>query len=434
VKSDPPANLDAEQALLGACLLSERALDEAAEVVHADDFYRGAHGVIFTAALALSSRGEPVDPVTVAGQLDRDGQLLRVGGGPYLHTLMESVPTAANATWYAEQVADAAVRRRLLEVSERAAQRAHAPGGDALEALERVRADLDGVADTARAGTDGSDIETLAADALVRYGSAQVAGLATPWHDLNVCLNGGLRPGTLTVVGARPGMGKSIMVSNLCVHVALGGLGAQFVSLEMPENEVTDRIVSSLAAVSYSRILSRKLEDSDWARIETAVDKLGDLPLRIVDQPYVTLTGIRSLARSFSRKPAGLGVLVVDYLQLMQPGDTRMPRQEQVAAMSRGLKLLAKELEVPVVIAAQLNRGSEQRTDKKPTLSDLRESGAIEQDADHVMLLHRDDSDEARIGEIDVLLAKNRGGPLATITLCWAPHYQTIRSMAREDS
>jgi replicative DNA helicase len=303
-----------------------------------------------------------------------------------------------------------------------------------LEVLERVRSDLDGIADSARVGTDGSDIETLAADALVRYGSTQVAGLATPWSDLNACLNGGLRPGTVTVVGARPGMGKSIFVSNLCVHVAKGGLGAQFVSLEMPENEVTDRIVSGMSSVSYSRILSHQLEDSDWARIETAVDKLTGFPLRIVDQPYVTLTGVRSLARSFKRKPAGLGVLAVDYLQLMQPGDTRMPRQEQVAGLSRGLKLLAKELGVPVVIAAQLNRGSEQRTDKKPTLSDLRESGAIEQDADHVMLLHRDDSDEARIGEIDVLLVKNRGGPLATVTLCWAPHYQTIRSMAREDS
>jgi replicative DNA helicase len=425
----PPMNLEAERALLGACLLSGRALDEASEMVTAADFYRPAHSAIFAAALALVGKGEPVDPVTVSGQLQRDGELVRVGGAPYLLTLIESVPVAENAGWYAERVVDAATRRRLIEVGQRAMQLAGSDG-DADSAVEKARADLDAVAEHIRAGVEGTDIETLASDAVVRYGSAANTGLPTPWKDLNAGLNGGLRPGTLTVVGARPGMGKSVLGVNLCLHVAQSGLGALFVSLEMPSAEVTDRVISALSLVSYSRILSRSLENSDWERIESAVDRLTGLGFRVVDKPYMTLMAIRSLARSFARGEHGLSVLVVDYIQLMQPAESRQSRQEQVAGFSRGLKLLAKELNVPVVALAQLNRGSEQRTDKKPTMSDLRESGAIEQDADHVMLLHRDDEDEARIGEIDVLMVKNRGGGTATVTLSWAPHYQQIRCMA----
>lgn len=424
----PPANLEAEKALLGACLQSGTALDEVSEVIAAADFYRPIHATIFTACTLLAERGEPADAVTVAGQLQRDGNLIRVGGAPYLLTLIEAMPSASNVRYYAEQVAEAAVRRRLLETGQRAMQHAGA-FGDVGEAVERVRADLDALTDNSRS-VDGSDIGLLAADAITRYGSPVTGGLETPWHDLNACLNGGLRPGTLTVLGARPGLGKSTVGVNLCVHVAKAGLGALFVSLEMPENEVTDRVISALASVSYSKILAHTLEDSDWASIETAVDKLGGMALRIVDKPYMTLTAIRTLARSYARNAHGLGVLVVDYLQLMQPAEPRQSRQEQVAGFSRGLKLLAKELGVPVVALAQLNRGSEGRTDKKPTMSDLRESGSIEQDADHVMLLHRDDEDETRIGEIDVLLVKNRGGRVNTITLGWAAHYQQVRSLA----
>lgn len=425
----PPANLEAEKALLGACLQSGTALDEVSEVIAAADFYRPIHATIFTACTLLAERGEPADAVTVAGQLQRDGNLVRVGGAPYLLTLIEAMPSASNVRYYAEQVAEAATRRRLLETGQRAMQHAGA-SGDVDEAVQRVRADLDALSDNART-TDGSDIGVLAADAIARYGSPVTGGLPTPWHDLNDNLNGGLRPGTLTVVGARPGQGKSAVGVALCVHVAQSGFGALFVSLEMPENEVTDRVIASLASVSYSKILSHTLEDSDWARIETAVDKLAGLGLRIVDKSYMTLTAIRTLARTFARNEHGLGVLVVDYIQLMQAAEPRQPRQEQVSGFSRGLKLMAKELKVPVVALAQLNRGSEQRTDKKPTMSDLRESGAIEQDADHVMLLHRDDEDETRIGEIDVLLTKNRGGRTGTITLGWAPHFQQVRSLAR---
>lgn len=427
----PPHNLDAERALLGACMASARVVDEVCSAISPGDFYRNAHEQVFAAALAVWESGVEPDPVAVSVELGRRGQLEKVGGAPFLLTLFQEVPTAANAMFYAEQVAEAAVRRRLVVVGQRAEQRAHESAASGVEALEAVRAELDQISDGARAGAGMSEIGVLAVAALERYESPHAAGLETPWHDLNACLNGGLRPGTLTIFGARPGQGKSIAGAGVCLHAALAGECALLVSLEMPETEVADRIVSSMSRVTYSRLRQHNLEDSDRQRIQVAADKLVGIPLRIVDEPYLTLAGIRSLARTVARSDTGLSLLVIDYLQLMTPTDTRVSREQQVAAISRGLKLLAKELDVPVVAAAQLNRGPAARTDKRPTITDLRESGAIEQDADHVVLLHIPEEDE-RMGEMDMILAKNRGGPTATITVAWAPHYQSIRSLSVE--
>jgi replicative DNA helicase len=201
----------------------------------------------------------------------------------------------------------------------------------------------------------------------------------------------------------------------------------------MPEAEVADRVVSSMSQVTYSRILRHDLADDDWGRVQVAVDKLAGIPLRIVDKPYLTLAAIRSLARAEAKTTQGLSLLVVDYIQLIAPADARAPREQQVAAMSRGLKLLAKELKVPVVALAQLNRAGASRSDKTPTLTDLRESGQLEADADHVLLLHLPDVD-TRMGELDVYVAKNRGGPTCCTTLLWAPHYQAIRGYARGEA
>ncbi len=428
----PSHDLDAERALLGACLVSSEAVDQVSDVVTTDDFYREAHALVFASVLTVHDTGQRVDALTVKAELERAGTLVRVGGAPYLHTLMESVPTAANAGFYAEKVNDCSTRRRLLAAGQRAVQLASS-AGDAADVVERARSAFDAITDQAKTGTETSAIGDLAADALIRYGSPAVSGLRTPWSDLNAQLNGGLRPGTLTVVGARPGQGKSIVGANMCLHAAQDGKGALLVSLEMPEAEVTDRVVSSLSGVTYSRILRHDLDDSDWQRVQSAVDKLSGLPLRIVDKPYLTLAAIRGLARNSARASHGLALLVVDYIQLMAPADSRAPREQQVAAMSRGLKLLAKELSVPVVALAQLNRAGAARADKTPTLTDLRESGQIEADADHVLLLHLPDED-TRIGEIDVHVAKNRGGPTCRVTLVWAPHYQVIRCYAPEEA
>lgn len=423
----PPSNPEAERALLGALLVAPQAADEVADHVRAADFYRNAHAVIWAAVMDLRDSGVRPDPVTVAANLDQSGQLLKVGGLPYLHTLMESVPTATNAGFYAEQVADTARRRRILALGQRATQLAF-ESGDVDELVDRVRTSVDELSEP---GSDSgsSGIGDLAEAALVRYGQPVTTGLTTPWKDLNHCLNGGLRPGTLTIVGARPGQGKSIVGGQLCLHVAQGGGGALFMSLEMPEAEVTDRLISSLSRTNYSRILRHDLEDGDWERVQMAVDKLSGLPLRIVDRPYLNLSAIRTLARAAANSDTGLDLIVVDYIQLMAPTDSRAPREQQVAAMSRGLKLLAKELMVPVVALAQLNRGSANRSDKRPTLTDLRESGQLEADADHALLLHLPEEEE-RMGEIDMVIAKNRGGQMTTLTMAWAPHYQSIRCLA----
>lgn len=426
----PPHNLEAEQALLGACLIGKTATDDVSSIVSPEDFYRPAHTHIFAAVLAVRENGTEVDPVSVLAELARVKTLVQAGGGTYLHTLMETVPTATNAAFYAEQVAECAVRRRLLETGQRAQQLA-LTGGDTAEIVERVRQAFEDVADKARTGAEASTIGDLAEAALIRYSSPVTAGLPTPWVDINGTLNGGLRPGTLTVIGARPGNGKSIAGAQLCLNAAQHGFGALLVSLEMPEAELADRLLSSMSSTSYSKILRHDLEDADWGRVQVAVDKLSELPLRIVDKPYLTLAAVRSLARSTARTETGLGLLVLDYIQLMAPADTKSPREQQVAAISRGLKLLAKELRVPVVALAQLNRAGAARADKTPTVTDLRESGSLEQDADHVFLLHIPEEEE-RMGEIDMYVAKNRGGPTNRVTLAWAPHFQSIRCLAPE--
>jgi replicative DNA helicase len=423
----PPQNLDAERAVLGACLISPKALDAVSEEITPDDFYRPAHGLILAAALAVQDSAVVPDAIAVGKELERRGELIRIGGAPYLLTLMGEVPTATNAGYYAEQVRDAAIRRRLLEAGQRTIQLAHTPAIGTAEVVELARQSLDSVAERSRSGAEVSEIEHLADAALTRYGTDDVRALPTPWIDLDQILNGGLRPGTLTVVGARPGVGKSVIGGNWCTHVAQGGVGSLFVSLEMPEAEVTDRIISALSRVEYGRLLTHRLTDDDWGKVQNAVDRLGGMPLRVLDRPYLTLTQIRSMARTCAHTPRGLGLILVDYLQLIQPADTRVPRQEQVAAFSRGLKLLAKELDVPVVALAQLNRGSEQRADKRPMMSDLRESGGIEQDPDHILLLHRDDDTP---GELEMNVVKNRGGRTGMVRLGWAPHHQQVRNLA----
>ncbi|XVV05817.1 replicative DNA helicase [Actinosynnema sp. CA-248983] len=417
----PPHDERAEQATLGAILSSSRALAEVAEMLEPGDFYRPTHQAVYRATLNLYQAGEPVDPVTVADQLERAGDLARVGGAPYLHTLFSSVPTATNATYYAEIVAERAVLRRLLEAGQRITQLSlnGVNGAEAAEVVENARQVLDSVTSRARAEIAVHDLDDLTAEALNRYASPEPPALATGWPDLDEII-GGLRPGTLTIVGARPGVGKSVLGVNLVTYAASRGLGALFCSLEMPRSEVVDRIIANLASVDLDRITKHRLTPDDWNRVHRAAADLQGWPLKIVDHGHVGLTTVRSLGRDRARTSLGLSLLVVDYLQLMRAADSRAPREQQVAGNSRGLKLLAKELDVPVVALAQVNRGSEQRSDRRPALADLRESGSIEADADAVLLLHHDPDHP---GEIEVGIPKNRHGRTGSVHLGWSPHY-----------
>jgi replicative DNA helicase len=426
----PPQDLAAERAVLGAMMRSADAVADVAELLDDAELYQPAHQAIYRAILAVHRDGIVPDPVAVSDKLAQRGELTHTGGDKYLLDLYAGVNIARNAEYYAEIISGKASLRRLAAAAQRITHLAHSGAGGAEldEVLDQARAAVD--AATAgyrnRRHDEGTNIGDLALAALDRYAQPQPPGLATGWADLDDMLSGGIRPGNLAVVGARPSIGKSVLGINLAVTAARTGTGALFASLEMHRDEVMDRIFASLAAIELDNLTSHKLSDDDWARVQYWAVQLQEVPLRIEDTPELSLARLRALARDRTRHPAGLGLVVADYLQLMRPTDSRAHRQEQVAELSRGLKLLAKELAVPVVALAQLNRKVEDRADKRPGLSDLRESGAIEQDSDIVMLMW-DDPD--RVGERQVNVAKNRQGRTGDVRLSWSPHYARMRSL-----
>lgn len=422
----PPHDMDAEQAALGSVLLSPSALAEVVAVARPEDFYCRSHEEILTICIEMDGRGDPVDPITVADELHRRGLLIKFGGAPYLHTLMQAPPTAANAARYAEIVYRKATLRRVLQLSQHLNQLVAEGDG---KAVEKARVAVD---ELTRSNLGATGLRTAAemADAAVdRYADPNVdAPLSTGWLDIDQLHNGGLRRGTLTVIAARPGNGKSIMGVQLAVAAARAGHGALIVSLEMTEDEVSDRINAQIGSVELDALTGRTFSEDQWARMQRAYRIFHALPLTITDDPAASMATIAGYARECHRSPQGLGIVVIDYLQLVAPADTKTPRQEQVAGVSRSLKLLAKQLSVPVVALAQLNRGSEQRADKHPTMSDLRESGQIEQDADSIWLLHHD-PDVA--SELEVLVVKNRSAKKGTAQLAWLPQFARTSNLTR---
>lgn len=416
----PPHDNDAEMSALGAMMLSGSAIDDVMDLIEAGDFYRPAHEAIFAGIANLHTHGEPVDAVTVSGELQRRGDLVRVGGAPYLHDLLAKVPTAANAAFYARIVRERGIARRLVEAGTRIVQMGY-QGTDGDADVENARREVDAV------GRAVSGLR-LISDELVGTVLAldeAVESIPTPWADLNYII-GGLRPGGLYIVGARPGVGKSLMANGLAMGLAKHG-GVSYNNLEMSTREVHERMLSAVSDVPYTRIVNRCLEPADRLILEERVDRLESLPISIDDRPGISTTDIRSHARTLARRGPLAGV-IVDYLQLMaSPRGDRRPRHEVVGDMSRSLKILAKELHVPVVALSQLNRGPEGRTDKRPTMGDLRESGSLEQDADVVILLHVEESDPS---EMLVSVQKNRQGPPGALRLVRRGHVQRLDSKA----
>jgi replicative DNA helicase len=432
----PPQDLAAEQSALGGMLLSKDAIGAVCEVVRGEDFYRPAHQTIYAVALDLYGRGEPVDAVTMAAELDQRGLLDRVGGAPYLHTLIATVPTAANADYYAEIVAEKSLLRRLAARGENIAAEAYAGRGNPADLLERAQV---GLLDLSKSkGEDYTPTGDLIEDTLAELEAIQSnpAELGTPtgYTDLDDVTNG-LHPGQLMVVAARPGMGKSVVGLDIARHVALCHRGSAMVfSLEMGKTEIMLRLLSAEAQVRTGDMRGGRMTADDWQRVRRCTESLTQAELLLDDSPNLTMTEIRAKARRRAQAH-GLDLIVVDYLQLMASSSRAESRQQEVSEFSRSLKLLAKELNVPVVALSQLNRGPEARQDHVPQLGDLRESGAIEQDADLVMLIHRPDAYERqspRAGEADLILAKHRAGPTATITVAHQLHYSRFADMARE--
>jgi replicative DNA helicase len=433
----PPHDVAAEQCVLGGMLLSKDAISDVTEVIGAADHYRPAHQLIHEAILHLYGQGEPADAITVANHLTATGLIARVGGAPYLHTLIASVPTAANAGWYARIVRKHAAMRRLVEAGTRITQTGYAADVDLDEVPGRV-ADAYRYLDEATgsaAQTRARSIADLIGPALDRIesGAATTRGVMTGWRDLDDLLLG-FHPGQMITIGARPRVGKTVVLFNVAAYAALHlGMPVLACTLEMSEHECIERIIAAESGVSLHGIRSATLDDADWGRIAKTHQRITDHPrLMINDDAYLTVPGIRSELRTMRQAGTPAGLVIVDYLQLMGSGSKPESRQAEVSEMSRGLKLLAKEFDVPVLVGSQLNRGPEMRSDHRPMLADLRESGSVEQDSDVVILLHREDVYEAespRAGEIDLIVAKNRQGPQATITMAFQGHYARCADM-----
>ncbi|ASO23138.1 replicative DNA helicase [Actinoalloteichus hoggarensis] len=435
----PPQDLAAEQSVLGGMLLSKDAIADVVEVVRPDDFYRPAHQAIYDCILDLYGRGEPADAITVSAELERRSELPRIGGAPYMHTLIATVPTAANAGYYAEIVAEKAVLRRLVEAGTRIVQLGyHGAEGAAIdEVVDRAQAAIYEVTER-RTSEDYVALEHLLQPTMdeidaIASRDGQSLGVPTGFTDLDAVTNG-LHPGQMIIVAARPGVGKSTLGLDFARSCSIKhGFSSVIFSLEMSKTEIVMRMLSAEARIRLGDMRGGKMTDDDWTRLARRMGEVSEAPLFVDDSPNLTMMEIRAKARRLKQRN-DLKLVVVDYLQLMSSGKRVESRQQEVSEFSRHLKLLAKELEVPVVAISQLNRGPEQRTDKRPMLSDLRESGSLEQDADMVLLIHRPDAferDDPRMGEADLILAKHRAGPTTTVTLAHQLHYSRFVDMAQ---
>lgn len=433
----PPQDLDAEQSVLGGMLLSKDAIADVVEVIKGHDFYKPAHETIFQAILDVYAKGEPADPITIAAELTKRGEINKVGGASYLHTLVQTVPTAANAEYYAEIVHERAVLRRLVEAGTRITQMGYAADDDVDEIVNRAQAEIYAVTEqrTSEDYLPLGDIMEGALDEIEAIGSrtGEMTGVPTGFTDLDSLTNG-LHPGQMIVIAARPAMGKSTLALDFARAASIkNNLPSVIFSLEMGRNEIAMRLLSAEARVALHHMRSGTMTDEDWTRLARRMPEVSAAPLYIDDSPNLSMMEIRAKCRRLKQRN-DIKLVIIDYLQLMQSGKRSESRQQEVSDMSRNLKLLAKELEVPVIALSQLNRGPEQRTDKKPQVSDLRESGSIEQDADMVILLHREDAYEKespRAGEADIIVGKHRNGPTATITVAFQGHYSRFVDMAQ---
>lgn len=427
----------AEQCVLGAMLMSKDAIADVVEVLRGADFYRPAHEQVYEAILDLYGRGEPADAITVSDELTKRGEITRVGGAPYLHTLLASVPVAANAGYYADIVREKGILRRLVDASIRIGQMSYAAEGDVDAIVDRAQAEVYSVTER-RASEDYKPLSELMQPTLdemeaISSRGGKLAGVPTGFEELDDLTNG-LHPGQMIIIAARPGCGKSTMALDLARSASIKhNLTSAIFSLEMSQIEITMRLLSAEASIPLNRIRGGGMGDDDWARVAAKMGQVSEAPMFIDDSPNLTMMEIRAKARRLKQRH-DLKLVVIDYIQLMTSGKKVESRQLEVSEFSRQLKLLAKEIDVPVVALSQLNRGPEQRTDKRPMLSDLRESGSLEQDADIVILLNRPDlydRESDRAGEADFIVAKHRNGPTKEMVVAFQGHYSRFVDMQR---
>ncbi|QIK37457.1 replicative DNA helicase [Caldichromatium japonicum] len=429
----PPHNLHAEQSLLGGLLLDNSAWERIADLVREKDLYRREHRIIFAAIARLADGNQPFDVVTLAETLEREGRLDEAGGLPYLGMLVNQTPSAANIQAYARIVRQTSVRRQMITAGTAIADNAYHPQGrDSAELLDEAEQLVFAIAEQEARGCSGfQSIRQLLNQAIERidtlYQRAEpITGLSTGFTDLDQ-MTSGLQPSDLIIVAGRPSMGKTSFAMNIAEHIAIQTRRPVAVfSMEMPGDSLAMRLMSSLGRIDQHRVRTGKLEDDEWPRLTSAVNLLSETAIFIDDTPALTPIEVRARARRLKREQGDLALIVLDYLQLMQAPGAGENRATEISAISRALKGLARELSVPVIALSQLNRSLEQRPNKRPVMSDLRESGAIEQDADLIIFIYRDEvyhKDSPDKGVAEIIIAKQRNGPIGTLKLTFLGQY-----------
>ena len=435
----PPHSIEAEQAVLGGLMVSGEAWDEVADRVSPEDFYLQAHQHIFEAIFTLNDRGQPCDTLTVNEWLEKSERAEAAGGLDYLMGLVAGTPSAANILAYAEIVREHSVFRQLIDTSSNIAGMAFRPEGRAAqEVLERAEQNIFAIAERGARNKGGFiPIEDSLKQAFQRIdelyqSEEEVTGISTGWKDLDE-ITSGLQKSDLIIVAARPAMGKTSFALNIAQHAALqGGQSVAMFSMEMPAVQLVTRMLSSLGMINQGRLRNGKLNDEDWPRLSSAMSMLRQAKVFIDETPGLSPTDLRARARRLKRKE-GVGLIVVDYLQLMKIDGFKENRTNEISEISRSLKGLAKELDVPVIALSQLNRSLEQRPNKRPVMADLRESGAIEQDADIIIFIYRDsvyNKDDPDNNTAEIIIGKQRNGETGTVKLAFRGEFTRFDNFA----
>ncbi len=428
----PPHSVEAEQSVLGGLLMENSAWDRTADILAAEDFYRQDHRLIFKHIMKLLEQGKPADAITVAESLENSAELQNVGGLAYIGALVQNTPSAANIRRYAEIIRERSVMRQLVAVGTGITESAYNPmGRNATQLLDEAEAKVFEIAEAGAKGQKGFvEIAPLLTQVVERIDMlynrddpSEVTGIPTGYVDLDR-MTSGLQPGDLIIVAGRPSMGKTAFSLNIAENVALeAGLPVAVFSMEMGGTQLVTRMIGSVGRLDQHKLRTGRLEEDDWQRLTYALGKLNDAPVFIDETPALNSMDLRARARRVSRQCGKLGLIVIDYLQLMSSTSAGENRATEISEISRSLKALAKELDVPVIALSQLNRSLEQRPNKRPIMSDLRESGAIEQDADVILFIYRDevyskeDTKPEDKGVAEIIIGKQRNGPIGTVRL-----------------
>ncbi len=437
----PPQNLEAEQSVLGSIMQQQGTMAKAAEILNEDDFYRDSHKFIYFTMLTLFDRGEPIDLITVTSNLKDANKLDEVGGPSYLASLTDIVPVAANIAYYAKIVRDKAILRRLIQTSTEIAGRCYEEQDDIDGLLDEVEQNVFEIS-RAKSGQSFHPLSSVINDTF-KYveqlfeRKELITGVSTGYHDFDK-MTAGLQPADLIILAGRPSMGKTALVMNMVQNAALlTKVPVATFSLEMSKEQLAMRLLCSISRVDAQRLRTGFLKDQDWPKLTRAVAQLAEAPIYIDDTPAITALELRAKARRLKTEH-DIGLIVIDYLQLMRGRSNVQSREQEISEISRSLKAMAKELGVPVIALSQLNRSLESRPNKRPQLSDLRESGAIEQDADLIIFIYRDEvynkaEDNPKRGIAEVIIGKQRNGPTGTVELAFLDRFTSFENLAHQD-